>query len=57
MSTSKWWHRRLGHVSIRRLKQFQNTNLLSGLLVSKVTNLKVCKKKLESKHHKTKEEG
>jgi hypothetical protein len=41
MSKSKLWHRRLGHVSIGKLKQLQHFDLKSGFSLSKVTNLEI----------------
>lgn len=36
-------HKRLGHVSIRKLKKLQNATLVSGFSLLKVTNLESSK--------------
>jgi hypothetical protein len=54
MSKSKLWHRRLGHVSIVKLKQLRNFDLISGFSLSKVTNLEIYKKKSYNKVSKRK---
>jgi hypothetical protein len=54
MSKSKLCHRRLGHVSIKKLKQLQNSNLVSGFSLLRTTNLEICKSCLEGKHHMSK---
>jgi hypothetical protein len=51
MSKSKLWHRRLGHVSIRKLKQLQNFDIISGFSLSKVTNLEICKSCFKKKSY------
>lgn len=43
MSESKLCHTRLGHVSIGKLKQLQNSNIVSGFSLLKVINLEICK--------------